>query len=148
MDVLPFIGLMFAAGISGAVFKPGDWYAGLEKPSWTPPDWAFPVVWTILYAMIAAAGWLVWRTGGWSGALVFWGAQLVLNAAWSWLFFGRRRMDLAFVDVCLLGASIVGFIVLAAGIDLIAAALFTPYLAWVTTAALLNLAVWRRNPAA
>lgn len=145
---LVFFGLVFAAALSGAVFKPGPWYDGLAKPSWNPPDWAFPVVWSILYIMIAVAGVLVWRAEGWGTAMAFWAAQLVLNALWSALFFGARRMDWAFYEVLLLWLSIIGFIVTAWPVSATAALLFVPYLAWVTTAAALNRTVWRMNPGA
>ena len=145
---LVFFGLVFAAACSGAVFKPGDWYDDMRKPWWNPPNWAFPVVWSILYVMIAVAGVLVWRAEGFGTAMAFWGAQLVLNALWSALFFGMKRMDLAFYEVVGLWLSITGFIVTAWPVSQVAALLFVPYLAWVTTAAALNLTVWRMNPAA
>ncbi|MBO9423990.1 tryptophan-rich sensory protein [Labrenzia sp. R4_1] len=146
MAIAVFIGVVFLAAASGAVFKPGPWYEELQKPSWTPPNWAFPVVWTLLYIMIAYAGWSVWAKVGWSSPIVFWALQIVLNAAWSWLFFGLRRMDLALVDVGLLWLAIAGFIVTAWPVSPIAALLFVPYLAWVTTAGLLNRAVQQLNP--
>lgn len=143
-----FLFLCFAAATTGAVFKPGTWYDSLSKPSWTPPDWLFPVAWTVLYVMIAVSAWLVWRAAGLAGGLIplaVWGVQLALNAAWSWLFFGLRRMDLAFVEVVGLWLSIAACIVLFAPISLTAAALMAPYLVWVSFAAALNLAVWQRN---
>lgn len=146
MAIAVFIGVVFLAAASGAVFKPGPWYEELQKPSWTPPNWAFPVVWTLLYIMIAYAGWSVWSKVGWSLPIVFWALQIVLNAAWSWLFFGLRRMDLALVDVGLLWLAIAGFIVTAWPVSPIAALLFVPYLAWVTTAGLLNRAVQQLTP--
>ncbi|QLF68506.1 tryptophan-rich sensory protein [Peteryoungia desertarenae] len=148
MAAVIFTVIVLAAASSGALFKPGDWYAGLKKPSWTPPNWAFPVVWTLLYLMIGYAGWLVWQEGGWSMPLLFWGIQIVVNAAWSWLFFGLRRMDLAFADVSVLWLSVVGFIVTAWSSVPMASLLFIPYLLWVTTAAMLNHSVWRLNPEA
>jgi len=148
MDIAIIVALVIAAASSGAIFKPGAWYESLEKPSWTPPNWAFPVVWTILYIFIATAGVLVWREAGWSAAIAVWGLQLVLNAAWSGLFFGMKRMDLAFGEVILLFASILAFMALAAPISGLAALLFLPYAAWVATAAFLNLTVWRMNPEA
>ena len=132
---------------SGAVFRPGDWYAGLRKPGWTPPNWVFGPVWSILYIMIAIAGWLAWRAQPDSLAVWIWGVQLVLNGAWSWLFFGRRRMDLAFGEVCLMWLSIAAFIVAAYPVSVTASLLFVPYLIWVTIAATLNYSVWRLNPA-
>lgn len=140
-----FAGMTFVAALSGGVFKPGDWYEGLRKPRWTPAKWVFPTVWTLLYIMIAIAGWLVWRGPENGVALAFWGAQVAFNALWSALFFGLRRMDLAMVDVVLLWCSIVGFIVTAAATSHWAAALFAPYLAWVTAAGLLNWQMIRLN---
>ena len=73
---------VIAVASTGAIFKPGPWYETLAKPTWTPPDWAFPVVWSILYLFIAIAGWLVWREAGWSLPIAIWLAQLLLNGAW------------------------------------------------------------------
>ena len=143
-----FFVLVVMVALTGMVFKPGDWYDGLAKPSWTPPDWSFRVVWSVLYPMIAVAGWLVWEAAGLTLATAFWIAQLVLNGAWSWLFFGRWRMDQAFADVVLLWLSILGFIITAWSISPLAALLFLPYLLWVTIAAALNRAVWQLNPQA
>lgn len=143
-----FVALCVATASTGALFQPGAWYETLDKPSWTPPNWSFGVIWTVLYVMIAVAGWLVWREAGIGAAMVFWGLQLVLNGAWSWLFFGRRRMDLAMVDVIALWLAIAIFIVLAWPISTWAALLFVPYLVWVSLAATLNRSVWRRNPQA
>lgn len=129
------------------MFRPGDWYRELRKPGWTPPNWLFGPVWSILYIMIAVAGWLAWNASPDSGAVRLWGLQLVFNGAWSWLFFGRHRMDLAFVDVCLMWLSIAAFIVVAYSVSVLAALLFVPYLLWVTIAATLNFSVWRLNTA-
>ena len=138
--------LVVATAMSGAVFKPGAWYETLEKPGWTPPNWAFPVVWTTLYVMIAIAGWLVWRQAGFSLALVLWFLQLAVNALWSALFFGMRRMDLALIDALVLWLLVAAFILVASPLSVWASVLFLPYLAWVTVAALLNRAVMRLNP--
>jgi len=147
MTVAVFVLLVFLTACSGAVFKPGPWYEALNKPWWTPPGWAFPTVWTVLYIMIAYAGWDIWTKSGWSLAMVFWGVQLVLNAAWSGFFFGMRRMDLALVDVGLLWLAILGFTLAAWPVSQLAALLFVPYLIWVSTAALLNYSVLRLNRA-
>lgn len=154
MPSLAVLGLFFAVNVlaasSGAVFKPGDWYEGLRKPSWTPPDWAFPVVWSILFAMIAVAGWLVWEAAGWGAGLALgvYGVSLVINAAWSGLFFGLKRMDWALVDVIALWLSIVAVMAVFWPISPLAALLHLPYLAWVTLAGVLNLAMLRLNPRA
>lgn len=146
MDWILFIALVLTAASTGGIFKPDRWYASLDKPRWTPPDFAFPLVWGVLYAMIVWAGVLVWRGGAESLPLAFWAAQWLFNTAWSWLFFGRRRMDLAFIDVCLLWLSVLGFIITAWPVSPLASALFGPYLVWVTIAAALNRTVWVMNP--
>ncbi len=147
LSFIVFLVIVFMAAASGAVFSPGAWYRSLDRPSWTPPDWVFPVVWSILYFMIAIAGWLVWRAEGIGLALSVWSANLVVNAAWSWIMFGLRQIGLALADVALLWLLTVAFIFVAAPVDVRAAWLFVPYLVWVTIASALNFEVWRRNPA-
>lgn len=147
--VVVFIGLNFLAASSGGLFKPGAWYAGLNKPAWTPPNWAFPVVWSLLFALNAWAGWMIWEAVGMSrpDVLALYIASLALNAAWSWLFFGRKRMDLALMDVGLLWLSLVAVIAIFWSIRPAAALLVVPYLIWVTIAATLNREMIRLNPA-
>lgn len=143
-----FILLLVAVASSGAMFKPGDWYDTLAKPVWTPPDWLFPIAWTLLYLMIAFAGWLVWREVGFTSArlaFAFYFSQLVLNAAWSWLFFGLHRMELALIDVVVMGLLVVANIVAFYAIHPGAAYLLLPYLLWIGYAAALNLAIWLMN---
>jgi tryptophan-rich sensory protein len=144
-----FVLLCFAAASTGAVFRPGDWYRDLDKPAWTPPDLAFPIVWSVLYVLIAIAGWRIWEARGAAAwpELALWAVSLGLNAAWSWIFFGRRQLMWALVELGLLWASIAAMIVLFAPIDGLAAWLLAPYLAWVTIAGALNFSVWRRNGA-
>jgi translocator protein len=146
LALLVFFALVIAAALSGVFFKPGPWYERLKKPSWTPPNIAFPIVWSVLYVMIAIAGWLVWREEGGNVALIFWGVQLALNAGWSYLFFGARRMDLAMTDVLLLWIAVAAFIVSAWPAAPAASILFLPYLVWVSIAANLNRAMRRLNP--
>lgn len=143
-----FAGLNFAAAASGGVFRPGAWYAALAKPAWTPPNWAFPVVWLVIFALNIIAGWLVWRAAGTAtlAALVVYTASLVINAAWSWLFFGRRRMDYALFDVVALWVSLAVVLAMFAPISALAALLVVPYLLWVTVAGLLNLRMIQLNP--
>ena len=148
MSLIVFLILVVAAASSGAMFMPGEWYASLNKPPWTPPNWLFPVAWTILYTMIAAAGWLVWRAaGGMSAAVAVWGIGLVLNALWSYFMFGRHDIALALTDVTALWIFTAAFIWLAWRLDKRAALLFVVYLAWVSFAAALNFEVWRLNGA-
>ena len=144
-----FLAATFTAAGIGAFFVPGPWYETLVKPGWTPPNWLFGPVWTLLYVLIAASAWLVWREAGFSGArwaLAAFALQIVLNAAWSWLFFGLQRPDLALVDISLLVTTIVLMVVLYTPISRFAAGLLLPYLAWVSFATALNAAIWKLNP--
>jgi tryptophan-rich sensory protein len=146
-----FFALCFATASSGAIFRPGEWYQRLEKPSWTPPNWVFPVVWTLLFICMAFSGWLVWlEVGLVAGAipLGLFGLNLVLNALWSGLFFGLRRPDLGMIEVVFLWASIAAMVVVFYPIHTVAALLMVPYLVWVTIAAALNYSIWRLNPSA
>ena len=144
-----FIAVCFLAAATGALFRPGAWYDRLEKPAWRPPNRLFAPVWTVLYLMIAVSGWLVWRQAGVAGAalpLAVYAVQLGLNAAWTPLFFGLHRPDLGFLDIVLVWLSIIATLVLFFPIQIWAALMLVPYLAWVTFAMALNLAIWRLNP--
>jgi len=147
ISLLPFIAAVFIVASSGAVFMPGAWYRSLEKPSWTPPDWLFAPAWTVLYVMIAIAGWLVWKSAGLGPALWVWIVNLVLNGAWSWLMFGRRQIGAALVDAVGMFVTIVAFMVLAWPSSETATWLFAPYLAWVAFATALNASILSRNRA-
>lgn len=125
-----------------------DWYPTLRKPEWTPPDWVFGPVWTILFVMMASAAWLVWLRANTRAARVALGLfalQLVLNVAWSGLFFFLRSPVSAFVDILLLWCAIVATILSFGRVSAAAAGLLIPYLLWVTYAAALNMAIWRMN---
>lgn len=142
-----FLILVGAAAYVGAQFQGGAWYAGLVKPTWTPPGWVFAPVWALLYVAIAIAGWESWRgSRRLDLALTFWLWQLVLNAGWSWLFFGLHRPGLALLDLVALQIVIVGFIATAWSASPPAAKLFVPYLLWVGFALALNWQIWRLNP--
>jgi tryptophan-rich sensory protein len=143
-----FVGLVIAAAAFGGQWGAGPWYNALSKPGWTPPNWLFPVAWTVLYLMMAVAGWLIWETPHSSRPvlLAVWGAQLLLNALWSYIFFERKDIGLALADLSGLWVLIAVFVVLAWPVNREAALLFLPYLAWVTYAGALNAAIWRRNP--
>jgi len=137
-----------AAVLGSLVTTPAlrPWYAGLSKPRWTPPNWLFGPVWTILFVMMAVAAWLVWEKMGLKSApMQLFLLQLLLNVAWSALFFGLRSPGLAFGEIVLLWLAILatslGFwrAVPAAGW------LLLPYLVWVGYAAALNFSIWRLN---
>lgn len=134
----------FVAG-SGMLFRPGPFYAALAKPEWTPANEVFPPVWAALYVLIALAGWIVWRAQGLGPALWIWLIQLLLNAAWPWLMFGRKQIDLALVDMAALWIAVLAFIVVAWPVRRTASVLFVPYLLWISYAAALNFALWRLN---
>jgi len=121
------------------------WYPALAKPAWTPPGWVFGPVWTLLYAMMAVAGWLAWREGrARLGTLLFL-LQLALNAAWPWIFFGERRIGWALVCIVALCTLILGTLAAFWRVSRGAAILLVPYLGWVGFAAALNAAIWRLN---
>ncbi len=148
LGLVGFVVACMVVASSGAVFKPGEWYETLAKPWWRPPNWLFPIAWSLLYACIAASGWLVWKKAGFSGAgdaLAVYGVQLLFNAAWSGLFFGLHRLDLAFAELVLLWLSILATVLMFAPISMLAAALLLPYLVWVTFAGVLNLSIWQLN---
>ena len=143
-----WLALSFAAAAVGGFFLPGEWYAGLQKPSWNPPNWIFGPVWTALYMIMAIAAWLVWKRGGFAGqrvALSFFLAQLLFNALWSPLFFGLRQPALAFADILLLWLTLLGTVAAFWKVRPLAGVLLVPYLAWVTFASTLNFALWRLN---
>ena len=139
----------FSAAALGAFFMPGAWYDSLNKPSWNPPGWVFGPVWSALYTMMAVAAWMVWQRGGYRHQrkpLNWFIKQLALNAAWSPLFFGAHRPDIAFGEILLLWVAIAGTIRVFYPVSRTAAVLLTPYLAWVTFATILNFTLWRLNP--
>jgi benzodiazapine receptor len=138
----------FAAGWIGSRYMPGEWYASLAKPSWNPPNAVFGPVWSALYVLMGVSAWLVWRRAGFSGAgagLVLFFVQLILNALWSYLFFGLHRPAFAFVDIVVLWAVILAVVVLFWQVQRVSAALLLPYLAWVGFASYLNFVLWRLN---
>jgi tryptophan-rich sensory protein len=146
--LLGWLVLVFVAAAVGRSFPPGAWYAGLAKPAWTPPNWLFAPVWTLLYLLMGLAAWLVWERRGTSGgrwALGLFLVQLGLNALWSWVFFGLHRPGLAFVEIVLLWLALAATIGAFRRVRPLAAGLLVPYLLWVTFAAALNFALWRLN---
>ena len=151
LGLIVALAVTFAAAGIGSVFTSesvGTWYQEIEKPSWTPPGWLFGPVWTTLYTLMAVAAWLVWRNEGWGGARLALGlylVQLVLNAAWSAIFFGARMPGLAFVELVVLWLAIVATTAAFFRKSVPAGVLLVPYLAWVTFAGVLNFTLWRMN---
>ena len=125
----------------GTQSVPGAWYESLNKPPFNPPNWIFGPVWFTLYVLIAVAGWRIWMIDPKSTAMKFWGAQMLLNWAWSPVWFLAQMLWPAFAIIVLMWLSIVAFIYFARRHDGLAALLFVPYLAWVSFAGLLNFSI-------
>ena len=149
MDIVLFLLFLAAccgAAATGAMFPPGPWYRGLNKPSWTPPDWVFPVAWTSIYLLIAFAGARVAVLDGNAYAMVFWSIQIAFNTLWTPVFFGLRGLRKALPIMAALWVAVLGATITHWQLDTWAGLAFVPYLAWVTVAAALNLSVARKNP--
>ena len=146
-----FVILSFGAAGLGGLFTAssvGSWYAALRKPVWTPPSGVFGPVWSVLYLLMGVSAWLVWYRHGLRDAalpLALFVVQLILNAAWSGLFFGLQRPDLAFAEIVLLWGAILATTIAFGRATPGAGWLMLPYLLWVTFAAGLNFAIWRLN---
>lgn len=148
------IGLFFwlaasaATAAVGALFRPGVWYRSLAKPSLTPPDAVFPLVWNLLFIMMAFAAWRIWRECGFRRARLSLGLyifQLLLNAGWMWLFFGLQLPGVALAEILLLWVILLAITVCFWRCDALAGLLMLPYLLWVGFAAWLNYGLWRLN---
>jgi len=141
-----FILAVLGCGIGiGYACPPGEWHARLVKPTFNPPNWLFAPVWTVLYVLIAIAGWRTWDAGA-TAAFTVWLTQLIVNFAWSPTFFRAHRGDAALAVIVALLALILVFIGLQWNADRTAALLFVPYAAWVAYASLLNATLLRLNP--
>lgn len=146
VSLILFLVLVLGGGLAlGGLTVPGGWYAGLTKPSFNPPAWLFGPVWTVLYVLIAVAGWRVWQRDRTGWPMRLWWAQLALNFLWTPVFFAAHQIGLALVVILLMLAAILGFIPAAWRIDRLAAWLFVPYAAWVAFASLLNASIWLLN---
>lgn len=150
LAALGFAAAVIATSVVGGLgaSQSGALYAALELPAWAPPAWLFSPVWVLLYVLIAASGWLVWRAARENGAPAFYAVyalQLGLNAAWPVLFFAGDLYGVALTGIAVLLAAIAATIALAWRHSRAAALLFVPYLAWVGYATALNAAIWVIN---
>ncbi|MBI5267564.1 MAG: tryptophan-rich sensory protein [candidate division Zixibacteria bacterium] len=146
--LLAWVGLCFLTAWIGSRFSPGEWYLQIQKPSWTPPGYLFGPVWSLLYLSMGVAAWLAWRRAGFSGAslaLTLFVVQLILNGAWSWIFFGMHEPGLAFAEILVLWGTILVTMLAFWRVIPTAGILFIPYLAWVSFAAILNYSIWQLN---
>lgn len=137
-----------AAAATGVIFKPGTWYDGLKKPFFTPPNWLFPLAWTVIYVLLAWAGVRLAALPGTGLALALWAAQIALNTLWSPVFFGARRMGMGMAILAVLWLIVAMLVVITFGHDRLAGWMLVPYLLWLCIAAALNWRVWRDNPQA
>jgi benzodiazapine receptor len=146
------LALTFSAALVGSLFTRDavpDWYATLNKPFFTPPDWLFGPVWTILYLLMAISAFIVWQKGLANPAvriaLILYLIQLILNALWSVIFFGLKLPLSAFIEILLLWSAIVFTILAFARVSITASLLLVPYILWVSFAAVLNFFIWFLN---
>lgn len=146
-----FIVICLAAGFVASVFTStsvDSWFVALEKPVWNPPNWLFGIVWTLIYVLMAISGWLVWNIRDQPKTkrlLVIFGIQLVLNMAWSAIFFGLQQPSWAFFEIIILWILIGEYIILGWPVSRRAVILFIPYWLWVGYATALNFAIWEYN---
>jgi translocator protein len=151
IGLLGWLLLSFAAAAIGAVAsaEAGAFYEQLVRPGWAPPGWLFAPVWSVLYALMGFAAWLVWRVHGFKEgrtALTLFIVQLGVNALWTWLFFGWHLGALAFAEIILLWCLIVATAASFRRLNALAALLLLPYLAWATFASALTFSTWQLNP--
>ena len=136
------------AGAVGALFTAdsvGTWYLTLNKPSFNPPSWIFGPVWTTLYILMGIALYIVWKNKNSGFAIPVFVIQLVLNSLWSFLFFGTKNIQFAFIEIIFLWVSILLCIILFYRISKPAAYLLVPYILWVSFASVLNYELMRLN---
>ena len=142
--LLPFVGAIPSSRITKNNIK--TWYDLLVRPSWRPPNWAFGPVWSVLYTAMGVASHLVLQSpAADTTAALLYGAQLVLNWAWTPIFFGLHNVRLAAYEICLLWLAVAGCGLKFYSIDTTAGLLFLPYLAWVSLATALTFNIWRNN---
>lgn len=152
VKLITSIVLCFFTGIIGSLFTSPAipvWYAALKKPFFSPPNWVFGPVWSVLYLLMGISLFLVWSKKGKSSkkreALIYFGTQLFFNFIWSPIFFGAKNLAFAFIIIVLMWLFIIKTIVSFAKIDKTASYLLYPYIAWVSFASILNFAVWFLN---
>ena len=137
-SIAPFALACLAVFLFGGLFRPGDWYESLQRAPWSPPNIAFPIVWSLLYVCIAVAGYRIAQHNV-PTLLRLWWLQLAINATWSWIFFGQHWAMFGLIDIVLLTA-VVAWIITACWRHNIRSASFllAPYLAWLLLASSLN----------
>ncbi len=144
----------FAAAGFGMIFTSKAipyWYRGLKKPRYTPPNWAFGPVWTVLYILMAISVFLIWQEGlstpGVTIAYILFWIQLTANALWSYVFFTRRSIVGGIINIIILWLLILATIIASWAVSTIAGILLLPYIIWVSIATYLNVGIWMLNSA-
>lgn len=151
LGLLGWLFICFAAAAAGglASSQAGTFYRALVRPPWAPPGWLFGPVWSLLYILMAVSAWLVWRELGFRqgrSALSLFLVQLGANALWTWLFFVWHLGTLAFLEILVLWILILATTITFWRTRPAAGLLMLPYLAWVSFASALTLAIWKANP--
>uniref|UniRef100_A0A0C9QWZ6 TSA: Wollemia nobilis Ref_Wollemi_Transcript_2310_1165 transcribed RNA sequence n=1 Tax=Wollemia nobilis TaxID=56998 RepID=A0A0C9QWZ6_9CONI len=149
-SLLISVAIPLVLGILDAVFfsPNSDYYKQLKKPWWNPPGWLFGLAWTVLYALMGVASWLVWVEGGFqkqARPLIIYGVQLIINLLWPPIFFGLHRIGLALIDICLLDVAVIVCLSAFRSVKDVAGFLLTPYLGWVLFATFLNYRIYTLN---
>ena len=134
------------AGLTGGLFPPGPWYRNLSKPTWTPPDWVFPLTWTVIYVCMSVAGARAAMGDDNGVAMALWAVQIAFNGLWTPVFFGLRNIRMGMGIIGVLWVTVFAAMLALGQVDALAGWLFLPYLVWVTIAAALNWQVWQLNP--
>lgn len=134
-----------AAASTGFFFIPGPWYATLAKPGFTPPNWVFPLAWSIIYLLLAWAGYRLSVIPGSQEVLALWAAQIALNTLWTPVFFGANRIFAGMVILTLLWLVVAAMVVMALRLDVMTGLILFPYLIWLCVAGALNFSIWRNN---
>ena len=148
MDIFLFIIFFLTccvAASTGSLFPTGDWYKSLKKPSWTPPNWLFPIAWTIFYTVLAYTGTRIAVLENNSIAIGFWALHISLNTLWTPVFFGLKKIKIGMVIMSLLWMSTLSLIISIFFIDVFTGWIILPYMFWVTYAAALNLSLLMKN---
>ena len=143
-----YLSICAVPAVAGVLFKPGAWYRDLDKPSWTPPDKLFPVIWAMLYVLMSLAAARIAQQPDNELALGLWSLQIIISTLWSAVFFGNQRITAGALVIVALWFSVLATTLAFLRLDTLSAVMMAPYLAWGTFALALNLSVLKRNPAA
>jgi len=148
IGAIGWLALTLLAAWLATWLMPDEWYQALSKPGWNPPNKLYVPVWIVVYALMGAAAWLIWKQAGMMGNIIplsLFIVQLVLQVAWSWLLFGRHRLGQALIDILAVWVLLLVTLVLFWGVSPLAGILLIPSLAWASFASALTWIVWQKN---